>query len=413
MPAPQPTPSIKEQVKLECQARFGEPTFLVRAPGRVNLIGEHTDYNEGFVLPIAIDREVYLAARPKEGSRCHLYSLTLQQAAEFDLEDLAPERVEPWARYAAGVAWALQQQLGACLTGWAVVVGSTLPMGAGLSSSAALEAAFALLWNQLDNLGLDRWSLARACQRAENEFVGVQCGIMDQVASLLSRAGHALFLDTRSFETRAIPLPADLVPVIADTGKKRALGESEYNRRREECEQAVRLLAEWLGGAGRSEVAPSTVQRNAPQPIRALRDLSTSTFALFAPLLPDPVRKRARHVVSENERVLAFLQALQAADRQQLGLLMRASHASLRDEYEVSCPELDAMAEACWAAPGCIGARLTGAGFGGACVALVESHQIETFLQTAELTYRRSTDYEPTFYACRAVEGATIEEITR
>ncbi|MCS7064692.1 MAG: galactokinase [Fimbriimonadales bacterium] len=366
----------------------------VRAPGRVNLIGEHTDYNDGFVLPVAIDREIHLHAQPRTDHRCLLYSETLDDQIELELEallDMPPDALpDGWTRYVAGVAVMLMRHTGRTLTGVEGVVSSTLPTGAGLSSSAALEAAFATLWNTLDRLHLDGWTLARLCQQAEHEYAGVHCGMMDQAASLLAQRGHALFLDTRTLQTRHAPLPPQWLIVVADTGKPRTLSGSEYNQRRMECQQAVEGFRAVAGEA-----------------IIALRDVSPEVAALYLPLLSEPARRRARHVIGENGRVLAFLDALARADTQAVRHLMLASHASLRDDYEVSCPELDAMVTACLDAPGCVGARLTGAGFGGACVALVERAEIEPFLKQADATYRAQSHYTPQFFVCESVEGAT------
>jgi galactokinase len=368
----------------------------VRAPGRVNLIGEHTDYNDGFVLPVAIDREIRLHAQPRSDHRCLLYSETLDDQIEIDLTRLQESRGESlsctgWARYVAGVAVMLMRHTGRLLTGIEGVISSTLPTGAGLSSSAALEALFATLWNHLDQLQLDGWTLAQLCQQAEHEYAGVHCGIMDQAVSLLARRGSALFLDTRTLQTRPVPLPSDWLIVVADTGKPRTLSGSEYNQRRAECQHAVEQLQAVLG-----------------QPISALRDVSAEVAALYLPLLSEPSRRRARHVISENARVLAFLDALARADAHAVRHLMRASHASLRDDYEVSCPELDQMVAACLEAPGCVGVRLTGAGFGGACVALVERARLDPFLKEADAAYRAQSGYTPQFLVCESVEGASL-----
>ncbi len=371
----------------------------VRAPGRVNLIGEHTDYNDGFVLPVAIDREIHLHARPRTDHRCQIYSETLDEQIEFDLAGLAqasPDALpDGWTRYVAGVAAMLMRHTGRTLTGIEGVVSSTLPTGAGLSSSAALEAAFATLWNALDQLNLDGWTLAKLCQRAEHEYAGVQCGIMDQAASLLAQRGHALFLDTRTLTTRHVPLPAHWLIVVADTGKPRTLSGSEYNQRRAECQQAVEQLRAVLSDS-----------------VNALRDVSPEAAALYLPLLTEPARRRARHVISENARVQAFLDALARADAPAIRHLMLASHASLRDDYEVSCPELDRMVEACLDAPGCVGVRLTGAGFGGACVALVERARIDAFLKAADDSYRAQSRYSPQFIVCEPVNGASTTAFT-
>ncbi len=371
----------------------------VRAPGRVNLIGEHTDYNDGFVLPVAIDREIHLHAQPRPDHLCLLYSETLDEQIELPLDTLLetpPDALpEGWTRYVAGVAVMLMRHTGRMLTGVEGVVSSTLPTGAGLSSSAALEAVFATLWNTLDHLQLDGWTLARLCQQAEHEYAGVHCGIMDQAASLLTQQGNALFIDTRTLQTRHVPLPPQWLVVVADTGKPRTLSGSEYNQRRQECQQAVEAFRLALG-----------------EGIGALRDVSPDVAMLYLPLLPEPSRRRARHVMSENARVLAFLDALAHADAQRVRQLMLASHASLRDDYEVSCPELDAMVSACLDAPGCIGVRLTGAGFGGACVALVERAQVEPFLKAADTTYRAQSHYTPQFFICESVAGATASHFT-
>lgn len=365
----------------------------VRAPGRVNLIGEHTDYNEGYVLPVAIQLGVRVHAQPRTDTRCAIYSETLDDQIEFDLEALpSPEDLgTSWGRYAVGVAYMLQKQVGHALRGFDAVVSSDLPMGAGLSSSAAIESAFAVLWNHLNGLGLDRKTLALLCQRAEWHYAGVHCGVMDQFASLLSEAGYALLIDTRSLATETVPIPQAWAIVVADTGKPRALSDSAYNERKAQCEQAVRSLQSILG-----------------HKVQALRDVDVESLAMFSPLLGLPFRQRARHVVSENARVQAFLDALRAGDANRVRSLMLASHHSLRDDYEVSCTELDAMVSACLHATGCIGVRMTGAGFGGACVALVERNQVEAFIQSAETAYRQQSDYVPRFLVCESVDGAQV-----
>lgn len=372
------------------QERYGTPHISVRAPGRVNLIGEHTDYNEGYVMPVAIDREIHVHAIRRKDRLCRLYSDALQQEALFSLENLQVDELPSWARYPAGVASTLCRHTQIALSGLDAVIISTLPTGSGLSSSAALESAFAVLWNELDDLGLDRWTLAKLCQQAEHEYAGVKCGIMDQAASLLCEAGHALFLDTRTLETKQVPLPDDWAIVVADTGKPRTLSGSEYNQRRAECEQAAAIFDAWLDGS-----------------VHALRDILPGTFMEIAPaILPGNLRRRASHVISENARVLALLEALDAKEVQKTRLLLVASHASLRDDYEVSCPELDCMQELCLQVPGCVGARLTGAGFGGACIALVSQEGVEAFIEEVGSRYRALQPYQPAFYLCRAVNGA-------
>jgi len=367
--------------------------LTVQAPGRVNLIGEHTDYNDGFVLPVAINRATRLYAQPRTDTRCVVYSEVLDDQIEFDLSNIPdPESLDSgWARYVVGVGAMLKRHTAHTLTGVEAVVASDLPLGAGLSSSAALESAFAVLWNHLDALGLDRKTLALLCQQAEWHYAGVRCGVMDQFASLLSEPGCALFVDTRSLETESVPLPKEWVIVVADTGKPRALADSAYNERRAHCEAAVQSFRSLLGNS-----------------VSALRDVSAEEAAMLLPLIHDPLRRRARHVVSENARVRAFLQALREANPQRIHHLMLASHASLREDYEVSCAELDLMVSACLRSPGCIGVRMTGAGFGGACVALVERAHLQAFLEAAEIHYRQQSRFVPHLFACEAVGGTEL-----
>jgi len=371
------------------QARFGQPpALLVRAPGRVNLLGEHTDYNEGYVLPAAIDRAVWLAVAPLDEPRVRLAALDLNAEAAFAL-DAIPPRQGDWADYARGVAWALQQQelptrgLMAALT-------SDVPIGAGLSSSAAVEVAFACAWQALSGFELARRELALLCQRAENAYVGVRCGIMDQMASACGQAGHALLLDCRSLEVTLVPLPAEVALLVVDSGVRRSLAASEYNRRRAECEEAVRLLAQHLPG------------------IRALRDVSLADFERYQHLLPDVLRRRARHVVSANARVLEAMEALRAGDLTRFGAAMRRCHESLRDDYQVSAPELDLLVETAWATPGCYGARLTGAGFGGCILALAENAAVEELSDRLRRAYQARFDRQPTFHLCHAADGAGV-----
>jgi galactokinase len=319
--------------------RTGRPPEGVwAAPGRVNLIGEHTDYNDGFVLPAAIDRQVVAAAGRRDGGRLRVWSLQEEQPADLELEGIGPGRVEGWAAYPAGVAWALGQA-GAEVGGADLVVDGDVPAGAGLSSSAALECATATALADLFGAGLDRAALAGVARRAENEVVGVPSGVMDQMVSMLGRAGHALFLDTRSLDTEQVPLPLEAA------GHR--LVDGAYADRRAACEAAAATLG-----------------------VPALRDASLEQVEAAAGALGDPGLRRARHVVTENARVLEAVELLRAGELDRLGPLLAASHASLRDDYEVSSPELDTAVEAAVAA-GAVGARMTGAGFGGSAIALV------------------------------------------
>lgn len=362
-----------------------EPTIVTLAPGRVNLIGEHTDYSDGFVFPAAIDAYVAVAACAADGPSL----LTSQERGDgkpFDVASIAPGDFRAWNGYAAGVAWALREARHPVRTNIHAAVASNLPIGAGVSSSAAVELAFGVLWNELDALELDATQLALIGQRAENGFVGMNCGVMDQMASARGRDGQAMFLDTRPpYEARFAPIPQGLSIVLCDTGKSRALASSKYNERREEVERAAKALG-----------------------VAALRDATMDQLERLADALDHVAYRRARHVISENDRCLRFAEALERKDLATVGALMRASHESLRDDYEVSCPELDLMAEAAWEAPGCVGARLTGAGFGGACVALVLTDKVRDFEAATDEAYRTSASYEPKFLVCRPAEGAHV-----
>jgi galactokinase len=328
-----------------------DPEGVWAAPGRVNLIGEHTDYNDGFVLPAAIDRLVLVAAGRRAGGRLRLWSLQAEPPADLELAGIGPGKVGGWAAYPAGVAWALGQA-GVELGGADLVVDGDVPAGSGLSSSAALECATATALADLGGAGLDRAALAGLARRAENEVVGVPSGVMDQMVSMLGRAGHALFLDTRSLGTEQVPLPleaAGLCLVVIDTRAGHRLVDGAYADRRAACQAAAAVLG-----------------------VPALRDATPALLEQHATALGDPGLRRARHVVTENARVLAAVELLRAGDLDRLGPLLAASHASLRDDYEVSSPELDTAVEAAVAA-GAVGARMTGAGFGGSAIALVET----------------------------------------
>lgn len=363
--------------------RHGErPTFWALAPGRINLIGEHTDYNDGFVCPAAIDRYVCVAGRVVDGPTT-LFSSTLGAAPTFYAQRVTQGIVDGWAQYPAGVAWALAQIGFDDIPNVDAVVVGNLPLGAGLSSSAALEMAFAVLWNEMGRLALSPEELAKIGQTAENRYVGVNCGIMDQFASALGRKSHALFLDTRTLEHAYAPIPDDLQLVVCNTNTPRHLNESEYNDRRMQCEEA----ADTLG-------------------VRTLRDLSREDLHARQNELDDVHFRRARHVVSENRRCQDFVAVLESGDLDGVGRLMRESHESLRDDYEVSCPELDAMAEACWEAPGVVGARMTGAGFGGACVALVRRTEVDAFIDFVSPRYRELSGRNGEFLPCEAADGA-------
>jgi galactokinase len=368
---------------------------MVIAPGRVNLLGEHVDYNEGPVLPVAIDRAVRLAFAPREGSRVHLKAVDLKAEVSFDLDSLAEKTdihgkpLPAWAVYPAGVAWALQQH-GLEVRGLEGTYTSDVPIGAGLSSSAAVEVAFAAAWQALGGWKIDRMRLAQYCQQAEVQYVGVNSGLMDQFASAYGVAGHALYFDTRSLEWQPIPLPAGTAVVIADSGVRRSLAGSAYNERHTACEQAVNLLRQVLPG------------------IRTLRDVTPAQLIAYAHLLPEVTYKRARHVVEECARVDQAVLLLKQGQAQAFGRLMFAGHASLRDLYEVSCPELDRLVEIAATLPGCLGARLTGAGFGGCTVNLVEEDRAQVFIERLMECYLKETGRQAQVYLCKASQGAHL-----
>jgi galactokinase len=376
------------------QARFGRPpTAVAAAPGRVNLIGEHLDYNEGHVLPVAIDRSVMVAFAPRPDRRVRLYSLDFEQESAFDLEDIQRDPEAPWSDYVRGVAWALRGA-GHRLSGLDAALQGDVPVGAGLSSSAALEVAALGAFEAASGLRLDRRDdLALLGQRAENGFVGVACGIMDQMAAALSRAGHALLIDCRSLEYEAVPLPlAGLRLVVADSGVRRALVDSQYNVRGQECQRAAELLAAAI----------------ADRPVTALRDVRPEDLAHHGDSLPPSLFKRARHVVEEERRVLLSVEALRAGDVEAFGEMLDASHRSLRDDFEVSCPELDLLVDLARAQPGVLGARLTGAGFGGCTVSLVRAEAVGAFRNRVVERYRTETGREGRMYVCRAAGGLKL-----
>ena len=369
------------EVRAAFAERFGgRPELVVRAPGRVNLIGEHTDYNEGFVLPMAIDREVRLALRPRRDGRVVVRALDVGQEVEFDAN--APAKGSGWAEYLKGVAWSLGEE-GIELRGFDATMSGNVPRGSGLSSSAALELATARAFWAATGFDWEPGSIARICQRAENGWLGVRSGIMDQLASAAGREGHALLIDCRSLAVEPVPLPPGTAVLVLDTATRRALVSSAYNERREQCEEAARQL-----GVGSLREA-------------TLRNVEEAAADLGPLLL-----RRARHVVGENGRTLAAAAAMRAGDSAELGRLMDASHASLRDDFEVSSAALDVIAECARSQPGCLGARLTGAGFGGCAVALVEEPQAAAVAQAVTECYRTTTGREPQVYICRAAAGA-------
>lgn len=376
--------TIPSKLQEAFQTRFhASPVFLARAPGRVNLIGEHTDYNEGYVLPMAINRAVWIAVRPRSDRCVLVHSLDLHEQAEFSLETL--EKGKPgWSEYIKGVAWAMQTE-SLELHGWEGILIGDVPIGSGLSSSAALELASARAFAGVSRLEWDPTRMALLGQKAENQWVGVQCGIMDQMVSAAAHRNHALFLDCRSLEYQHIPLPPQLAVCVLDTGTRRGLVDSAYNERRTQCESAAQFFG-----------------------VRALRDVDQDAFLTRSAQLDPLTRRRARHIISENERVLLAVQAMKRDDGEALGKLLDASHASLRDDFEVSSPALNTIVEIARKLPGCLGARMTGAGFGGCAIALVRAENALAFSQVVAEEYAGQTGLTPSVYLSQPEEGASL-----
>ncbi|MGB9723429.1 MAG: galactokinase [Chloroflexia bacterium] len=366
------------------------PEVVAFAPGRVNLIGEHTDYNEGWVLPAALDLGTLVAARKRPDGRLRMVALRLAASDEAALAELRPPGGPGWSRYIRGVA-ALLVEAGCVISGADLLIDGDLPLEAGLSSSASLELGVALALASLAGCSIEPRALARLCRRAENEFAGVPCGIMDQMAVALGRAGHALLLDCRTLEIEPVPFPPEARLLIVDSGVPRALAVSAYRKRRAECEEATRLL-----------------QAAYPQ-VRALRDVTLEMLAGVKGL-PETLRRRARHVVSENRRVRESVSALRAGDLETFGRLMDASHESLRHDFEVSGPELDLLVESACRMPGVFGARLTGAGFGGSIIALAVAEQAGPAAEAVLEAYRRKGGREGRAWVCTPAEGARLLE---
>ncbi|HEX6277884.1 MAG TPA: galactokinase [Polyangiaceae bacterium] len=379
-------------LKSEFVRRFSAPPRLFSAPGRVNLIGEHTDYNDGFVLPMAIERRTVVAASPRDDRRIVAFSVGLADTFELDLDRPGARRRGIWGDFVEGTARALLAR-GVAVNGANLVIDSDVPRGAGLSASAALETSVGLALASLASPAeLDRVTLAKAGQAAEHEYVGTLCGIMDQYIAALGVARHALLVDCRSLEARRVPL--DLRGkklVVCDTTVKHDLASSAYNERRAECEEAVRLL------------------RSVLPDIAALRDVDVATFERHASLLPATVRRRARHVVTENARTLRAVEALTSGDFEEFGRLMHASHVSLRDDYEVSCPELDLAVDEALALPGVFGARMTGGGFGGCAIALVANEAAGALIERVSKALAERFGLSAHAFATDAADGAREE----
>ena len=378
--------------RIEPRARHDPGSVrTVRAPGRVNLIGEHTDYNDGFVLPAAIDLELRIALVPSGDSRVELTLAGTGERGAFDLDAIGPA-TGGWLDYVAGTAWSLWEA-GVATRGFRGVLASTIPASAGLSSSAALELASAWALTDPAGGGVDPLTLARICQHAENGYVGVQCGLMDQAAVALGFEGAAILLDCRSLEWEPVPLPMDRCSiVVCDTGSPRRLGASQYNARRAQCEAAVTILAA------------------ADPAIHALRDVTPAMLESIRGRLGDEAYRRCEHVVREDERVMRTIVALETGDLQAVGRCLVESHESLRDLFEVSSPELDVMVEIAMDTPGVLGSRMTGAGFGGSTVALVERGAEQRLRDAVLREYPARTGLTPRVFTVEPVGGAGVLE---
>jgi len=377
---------VRRLITLFAELYGGRPT-IYRAPGRVNLIGEHTDYNDGFVMPAALDLYTYVAVRPRSDRRLRVYSENLHEMRDFELDSIRCGRTGHWSDYVRGVAGVLESS-GYKLRGADLAITSEVPMGSGLSSSAALEVSTA--WALLNNsqINVDPNTIPQICQRAEHLYPETQCGIMDQFISCHGRAGHALMLDCRSLDFQLLPVPSQVRLMVCNTMVRHEHASGGYNARRRECEEGLQMLTQVLPG------------------IRALRDVTVDELEQHRHRLSPVIYRRVRHVVTENERVKMAASALQAADIAKLGKLMADSHRSLRDDYEVSTPELDLMVELARNQKGVYGARMTGGGFGGCTVNLVHFDRAEEVQQRLVQLYEAKTGLRPTIIICQAADGA-------
>ena len=366
---------------------LGDHARIFRAPGRVNLIGEHTDYNDGFVMPAAVAFSTYVAIAARADRKLVIHSKEFPGSFEFDLDHLPEHRTGAWCDYVLGVASVLRQR-GHELRGANLFVHGEVPVAAGLSSSAALEVASALALMSVGGMQLPLPEVAQLCRQAENSFVGARVGIMDQFVSCLGKAGHALLLDCRSLEFQFVPIPAGIELVVCNTMTKHDHATGAYNTRRQECEEGVRYFQKWNPAA------------------RALRDVSLELLDKHAHDLPATIAKRCSHVVHENKRTLDAARALTESDLVRVGKLMRESHDSLRDLYEVSSRELDVMVDAAEGLPGFCGGRMTGGGFGGCTVNLVREEHAQNFATQIAERYRQKTRIKPQIYICTAEDGA-------
>ena len=378
--------SGRDQLAETFRREFGAEPQLYRAPGRVNLIGEHTDYNDGFVLPAALELATYVAAGRRDDRRLRVRSLLMNETAEFDLDDKDPRPRKDWSDYVRGVAIMLMRA-GHRLAGTNLMVWGDVPIGAGLSSSAAIEVAVGYALLSTSGITVDLTALALTGQRAENEFVGMRCGIMDQFIACHGAAGRALLLDCRSLDWRLVPIDAKARLLICNSMVRHAHAAGEYNDRRRDCETGVALLSKVLPG------------------IKALRDVDISELERHKDLLPEVVYRRCRHIVTENDRTTRAAAALEASDLPLCGRLMDESHVSMRDDFEISCSEIDIMVGLNQAMPGVFGARMTGGGFGGSTISLVEVDAVEGFIAAVSRDYQKATGLDPIIFTCSPGDG--------
>ena len=383
---------LSGRVRTAFTAHFGKsPTHIARAPGRVNLIGEHTDYSDGFVLPAALDRAIYVAGRGRDDDKVTVQSLDYNGVATFTLDQLKDDSLPFWTRYTRGVLWMLREERHR-IHGMELTIAGNVPGGAGLSSSAAVEVAMFEIGSALLNIPLTQRQKALLGVEVEHRFVGVMCGVMDQSISALGEDGFALLIDCRSLETTLVPIPPGATLMVLDTGKRHELADGEYNIRRAQVEEAARLLG-----------------------IKALRDITPEGLAARIQaeptLLPEVVGRRAAHVVNENARTLAAVEALKKGDLATMGRLVNESHASLRDLFEVSVKELDIMADLAQHESGCYGARMMGGGFGGSVIALVEDAAVSRFTEKVGAAYGAASQLNPHIYAAKPGPGSSVKKV--
>ena len=374
---------------VEFAYRFGRAPTVSRAPGRVNLIGEHTDYNDGFVMPAALEFATLTAASQRPDRRLRIYSMIMDETREFDLNSPSQGPTGDWSDYILGVALMLESH-GRNLSGADLIVWSDVPIGAGLSSSAALEVSCAHALLTESGLPFDPIEIAQLCQRAENDFVGMRCGVMDQYISCCGVAGHALLIDCRSLESRNVAIAPNLRLLIANSRVRHQHAGGEYNLRREACEEGVRLLSRYLG------------------PIQALRDVTPKQLEAKRRKLPDLIYRRCRHIVTENARVLEAERALGSGDLVACGRAMNASHLSMRDDFEITCPEVDMLAGLAQTVKGVYGSRMTGGGFGGCTISLLEDWAVDKASQILTDGYRIGMGRDVDLYVCAPSDGASL-----